>query len=92
MTTLPERIRHLRVDVNGAPCGDLRRESQLVFSYRRDDETQAAVGLLIPPRQLIYRSSALFPVMDQNLPEGYLFERLRALYPKQPLTPMHCSA
>ncbi|MCE4538476.1 type II toxin-antitoxin system HipA family toxin [Pelomonas sp. P7] len=89
MTTLPERIRHLRVDLNGAPCGDLRRESQLVFSYRRDDDTQPSVGLLMPPRQLLYRSSALFPVMDQNLPEGYLFERVRALYPKQPLTPMH---
>jgi serine/threonine-protein kinase HipA len=86
---LPERIRHLRVDLNGAPCGDLRRESQLVFSYRRDDEAQASVGLLMPPRQLVYRSNALFPVMDQNLPEGYLFERLRALHPKQPLTAMH---
>lgn len=87
--TLPERLRHLRVDLNGAPCGDLRRESQLVFSYGRDDATQPAVGLLMPPRQLVYRSNALFPVMDQNLPEGYLFERLRALYPKQPLTAMH---
>lgn len=87
--TLPERLRHLRVDVNGAPCGDLRRESQLVFSYGRDDATQPAVGLLMPPRQLVYRGNALFPVMDQNLPEGYLFERLRALYPKQPLTAMH---
>jgi len=50
--TLPERLRHLRVDVNGAPCGDLRRESQLVFSYGRDDASQPAVGLLMPPRQL----------------------------------------
>ncbi|MEO6276981.1 type II toxin-antitoxin system HipA family toxin [Roseateles sp.] len=86
---LPERVRHLRVDLNGAPCGDLRRESQLVFSYRRDDDRQPSVGLLMPPRQLSYRSNALFPVMDQNLPEGYLFERLRALHPKQPLTAMH---
>lgn len=86
---LPERLRHLRVDLNGQSCGDLRRESQLVFSYRRDDATQPSVGLLMPPRQLVYRSNALFPVMDQNLPEGYLFERLRALHPKQPLTSMH---
>lgn len=44
------------------------------------------------PRRLQYGSKALFPVMDQNLPEGHLYELLRALYPKQPLTAMHCSA
>jgi len=30
--------------------------------------------------------------MDQNLPEGDLFMRIRARYPKQPMTPMHVLA
>ena len=30
--------------------------------------------------------------MDQNLPEGDLFARLRAMFPKQPMTPMHLLA
>ncbi len=38
------------------------------------------------------QSNALFPVMDQNLPEGYLFQRIRESYPKQPLTAMHLLA
>lgn len=73
--TLPERLRHLRVDLNGAPCGDLRRESQLAFSYRRDDEVQPSVGLLMPPRQLLYCSTALFPVMDVVTTAIYRYQR-----------------
>jgi hypothetical protein len=30
--------------------------------------------------------------MDQNLPEGDLFMRIRELFPKQPMTPMHLLA
>jgi len=42
--------------------------------------------------QATWQSSTLFPVMDQNLPEGDLFLRLRAMFPKQPITPMHLLA
>lgn len=90
--TLPERIRTLEVDANGAECGQLTRASRYVFTYRRDDPRQPAVGLLMPASTLVYEDGALFPVMDQNLPEGYLFERIRAAYPKQQLTPMHLLA
>ncbi len=30
--------------------------------------------------------------MDQNLPEGDLFMKIRDLFPKQPMTPMHMLA
>jgi serine/threonine-protein kinase HipA len=92
MATLPERVRTLDVAAGMQPSGQLVRSSQFVFSYRRDDPAQPAIGLLMPPTQLEYRDSALFPVMDQNLPEGYLFERIRAAFPKQAITPMHLLA
>ena len=92
MTTLPERVKRLAVRLNGAACGDLAHDSQLVFTYARDDPAQPSVGLLMPPTRVSYQANALFPVMDQNLPEGYLFSRLREQFPKQRLTAMHLLA
>jgi len=90
--TLPEKIRLLDVHIGGERRGELLQQSQLMFKYLRDDPTQAEVGLLMPPSRLIYQSNSLFPVMDQNLPEGYLFQRIRDAFPKQPLTVMHLLA
>jgi len=89
MTALPERIRLLDVRIGGTDAGELIKQSQILFKYRRDDPAQATVGLLMPPTQITYQSNTLFPVMDQNLPEGYLFQRIREAFPKQPLTAMH---
>jgi serine/threonine-protein kinase HipA len=41
-----------------------------------------------PVQQLTWQEGDLFAPMDQNLPEGDLFMRIRAMYPKQPMTPM----
>lgn len=90
--TLPEKIRLLDVHIGGERRGELLQQSQLLFKYLRDDPAQADVGLLMPPTQLAYQSNSLFPVMDQNLPEGYLFQRIRDAFPKQPLTAMHLLA
>ena len=90
--TLPEKIRLLDVHIGGERSGELLQQSQLLFKYLRDDTTQAEVGLLMPPTRLLYQSNNLFPVMDQNLPEGYLFQRIRDAYPKQALTAMHLLA
>ncbi|MES9822491.1 MAG: HipA N-terminal domain-containing protein, partial [Candidatus Thiodiazotropha sp.] len=90
--TLPEKIRLLDVHIGGERRGELLRQSQLLFKYLRDDPEQPEVGLLMPPTQLLYQSNTLFPVMDQNLPEGYLFQRIREAFPKQPLTAMHLLA
>ena len=57
------------------------------------DSEQAAVALLKPPaQQLTWLDGDLFPLMDQNLPEGDLFTKTRELFPKQPMTPMHMLA
>jgi len=89
---LPERIRQLAVNIGGAPAGDLLHQSQIVFKYQRDDPAQPSVGLLMPPTRLLYNASTLFPVMDQNLPEGFLFQQLRQAFPKQALGAFHLLA
>jgi serine/threonine-protein kinase HipA len=89
---LPEKIRQLRVDVGGQPSGELIKQSPILFKYLADDFSQAPVGLLMPANKLVYQSANLFPVMDQNLPEGYLFERIRASFPKQALSAFHLLA
>lgn len=87
---LPERVKALHASIGGQPGGELVHQSQYEFRYGLD--AQKDVGLLMPVRTLSYRDTQLFPVMDQHLPEGDLFVRLRAMFPKQALTPMHLLA
>lgn len=90
---LPDRIRLLDVDVNGAHSGHLAHASTYTFDYRRDDPGQPSVSLLMPPGTLHFDGGgALFPAMDMNLPEGYLFMQIREFFPKQVITPMHLLA
>ncbi|MFT3815776.1 MAG: type II toxin-antitoxin system HipA family toxin [Acidovorax sp.] len=91
---LPEKIRELSVSIADAErAGQLLRGSIYEFRYLATDPGQAAVALLMPPgKQLTWQDGDLFAPMDQNLPEGDLFIRIRQLFPKQPLTPMHLLA
>jgi len=91
---LPEKIRLLNVSIGDAEnVGQLIRASTYEFRYLRPDSEQAAVALLMPPSEkLTWQDGDLFPPMDQNLPEGDLFMRIRELFPKQPMTPMHMLA
>lgn len=89
---LPEKIKLLNIAIAGEPRGQLVRGNRFEFRYLSPEPQQPSVGLLMPATQLTYVESDLFPVMDQNLPEGDLFMRLRELFPKQPLTAMHLLA
>jgi serine/threonine-protein kinase HipA len=90
---LPERIRQLDIEIAGPVAGQLIKHSVYEFRYLRADDTgQPALSLVMPPTQPTYQDGDMFPVMDQNLPEGDLYTRLRAMFPKQPLTTMHLLA
>lgn len=89
---LPDKIKLLDLSIGMDGRGQLLHQSQFEFRYLDPNPAQASVGILMPPSQLTYQDGALFPVMDQNLPEGDLFMRLRQMFPKQPLTPMHLLA
>jgi len=91
---LPEKIRLLNVSIGEAvQAGQLLRASTYEFRYQAPDPEQPVVALLMPPSErLTWQDGDLFPPMDQNLPEGDLFMRIRELFPKQPMTPMHLLA
>lgn len=91
---LPEKIRLLEVSIGDRPrAGQLLKASTYEFRYLDPDPQQPAVALLMPPRDaLTWQDGDLFPPMDQNLPEGDLYMRIRELFPKQPMTPMHLLA
>ncbi len=89
---LPEKIRLLNVSIGGPGKGQLIHQSRFEFRYLEPNAEQMSVGLLMPPTTMTYEDTALFPVMDQNIPEGDLFMRLRQMFPKQPLTAMHLLA
>jgi serine/threonine-protein kinase HipA len=89
---LPDKIRLLEVRIGSSAGGQLLHQSRFEFRYLDAGLSQPYVGLLMPPTRLTYEDTALFAVMDQNLPEGDLFMRLRQMFPKQPMTAMHLLA
>ncbi|UXH80787.1 type II toxin-antitoxin system HipA family toxin [Roseateles amylovorans] len=91
---LPDKIPLLNVSIgDAADAGQLLKNSIYEFRYLAAAPEPPQVALLMSPQsQLTWRGGDLFPSMDQNLPEGDLFMRIRALFPKQPTTPMHLLA
>ena len=91
---LPERIPLLEVSIGDAlRVGQLLKTANYEFRYLDPDPAQASVALLMPAAaRLSWQDGDLFPPMDQNLPEGDLFMRIRQMFPKQPMTPMHLLA
>lgn len=89
---LPDKIKLLDVTIGQRGKGQLLHQSRFEFRYLDAGLMQPWVGLLMPPTRLTYEDSALFAVMDQNLPEGDLYMRLRQMFPKQPLSAMHLLA
>jgi serine/threonine-protein kinase HipA len=94
MTALPDKLRLLQVTIgDNALAGQLLKASTYEFRYLDPDPAQPAVALLMPAAErLTWQDGDLFPPMDQNLPEGDLFMKIRQLFPKQPMTPMHLLA
>jgi serine/threonine-protein kinase HipA len=89
-----ERVRQLDVSIAGQPpAGQLLKTSTYEFRYLKATAEQPCVALGMPAAaRLTWSNGDLFPPMDQNLPEGELYMRIRELYPKQALTPMHLLA
>ena len=91
---LPERIPQLDVAIgNRLAAGQLLKTSTYEFRYLDASAQQPSVALLMPAAdRLTWTDGDLFPPMDQNLPEGDLFMRIRAMLPKQQTTAMHLLA
>ena len=88
---LPDRIPLLEVAIgDNQRAGQLIKASGYEFRYLDPKPDQPSVALLMAAKDKpTWHAGDLFAPMDQNLPEGDLFMRIRELFPKQPLTPMH---
>ena len=91
---LPDKITQLDVSIAGRHgAGQLLKTSNFEFRYLDANPRQPEVALLMPAsKQVTWGSGDLFAPMDQNLPEGDLYMRIRALFPKQQTTAMHMLA
>jgi serine/threonine-protein kinase HipA len=91
---IPDRIPQLEVSIAArAGAGQLLKSSTYEFRYLQAAPEQPSVALLMPATaRLTWTDGDLFAPMDQNLPEGDLFMRIRALFPKQQTTAMHLLA
>lgn len=91
---LPDKIPLLDVAIGEAQgAGQLLKTSGYEFRYLDPTPDQPSVALLMAAKDSpTWRDGDLFPPMDQNLPEGDLFMRIRELFPKQPMTPMRLLA
>ncbi|MDP3135184.1 MAG: type II toxin-antitoxin system HipA family toxin [Burkholderiaceae bacterium] len=83
-----DRIRILDVNIAGRRAARLAHASTYTFDYLVDDPAQPWASLLMPAREIHFEDGALFPPMDMNLPEGYLFHQIREMFPKQEITAM----
>jgi serine/threonine-protein kinase HipA len=97
MTELPEKIKRLQVSIGAADQfansgGELIKDSIYSFRYAHDGADQPALSLLMPPTTVQHDDGDLFPVLDQNLPEGFLLQRVLELFPKRKLNKMHLLA
>ena len=88
---LPERIKRMSITVDNRRAGELLRESRYGFWYG-EVEPHDAISLTMPTTQTEWSDGDLFPVMDMNLPEGYLFQRIVERAGKSVLTKMHLLA
>lgn len=87
-----QRIRLLDVSIAGKTAARLAHASTYTFDYLVDDPAQPWASLLMPASAIHFEDGALFPPMDMNLPEGYLFHQIRAMFPKQEITAMRLLA
>lgn len=63
-------------------AGELIATGEYLFGYYPEAPKQAEISLLLPRRAEQYRSPALFPLFQMNLPEGYMLELLRNRFAK----------
>ena len=75
-------IHHLAVSTPQGPSGSLTHDNGYFFQYDPTMAPEAEIALNMPHRVEQFRSHALFPIFEMNLPEGYVLEELRNRFAK----------
>jgi serine/threonine-protein kinase HipA len=88
--TPQKSLSELQLFVGGNAQARLHKRD--VYSLVYEPGAQHRVGLGLPVEDRVFQDGDLFASLDMNLPEGYLFERILARFPKAPPSKMQLLA
>jgi len=71
-----ERIDRLRVSVPEGNSGTLEKTHRFSFAYDHTAQSDCQLSLTMPVRLPSYSRGAIHPIFEQNLPEGFVRERI----------------
>jgi len=73
---MSERIEQLRVHVPSGTSGILEKSHRFTFAYAHSVPPGRQISISMPVRLSSYSRGAVHPIFEQNLPEGYVRERI----------------
>lgn len=73
---MSERIKLLQVNVPEGESGILEKTHRFTFSYEHRALTNKQISLSMPVRLPSYSRGAIHPIFEQNIPEGFVRERI----------------
>ncbi len=73
---MSERIRRLRVYVPQGESGTLEKSHRFSFAYDHSISADRQISISMPVRLPSYSRGAVHPIFEQNIPEGYVRERI----------------
>lgn len=73
---MAERIRLLQVNVPEGDSGILEKSHRFTFAYGHHGQANRQISLSMPVRLPSYSRGAVHPIFEQNIPEGFVRERI----------------
>ena len=73
---MSERINRLRVSVPEGDSGTLEKTHRFSFAYDHSAQPACQLSLTMPVRLPSYSRGVVHPIFEQNLPEGFVRERI----------------
>jgi len=73
---MSERIKLLQVNVPEGNSGILEKSHRFTFAYGHHASTNKQISLSMPVRLSSYSRGAVHPIFEQNIPEGFVRERI----------------
>ncbi len=73
---MSERIKTIRVSVPNGDSGTLEKSHRFTFAYDHSKRQEHQISITMPVRLPSYSRGAIHPIFEQNLPEGFVRERI----------------
>ncbi|MEA3469923.1 MAG: type II toxin-antitoxin system HipA family toxin [Thermodesulfobacteriota bacterium] len=73
---MSDRVKKIRISVPEGECGTLEKTHRFSFAYDHSAQHDNQVSLTMPVRLPTYSRGAIHPMFEQNLPEGFVRERI----------------